>query len=218
LKRILVLGGARSGKSTFAERLAAECGEPVLYVATATVTDDEMAARIARHRAQRPASWRTLEEPLHVAQRVATVLMLEAHDAPAAEDAPATDAPHAQTCATVLIEDLTLLLSNLMAANASKVNTESEGGASEVRGVSEAGGATEDTAGEAERAALEDLSGLLGLAANVVLVSNEVGMGIVPPYPLGRVFRDALGRLNQAAAGGCDEVYLLVAGLPLRLK
>jgi adenosylcobinamide kinase/adenosylcobinamide-phosphate guanylyltransferase len=166
-----VLGGARSGKSTFAERLAADCGEPVLYVATATVTDDEMAERIARHRAERPASWRTLEEPMHVAARTAAALT------------PAT---------TVLVEDLTLLLSNLVVA--------------------------ESSAGEAERAALDELSGLLGLAANVILVSNEVGMGIVPAYPLGRVFRDALGRLNQAAAGGCDEVYLLVAGLPLRLK
>ena len=92
--------------------------------------------------------------------------------------------------ATVLVEDLTLLLSNLMA--------EDEGGA--------------------EAQAIADVNALLGVRQHLVLVSNEVGMGIVPPYPLGRVFRDALGRLNQSAAAACGEVYLLVAGLPLQLK
>ena len=70
----------------------------------------------------------------------------------------------------------------------------------------------------AEALALADIQGLLALDANIVLVSNEVGMGLVPVYPLGREFRDALGRLNQAAAAACDEVHLIVAGLPLRLK
>jgi adenosylcobinamide kinase/adenosylcobinamide-phosphate guanylyltransferase len=168
LRTTLVLGGARSGKSTFAERLANEAGGPILYVATATASDEEMAERIAIHQARRHAAWRTLEEPLNVAERVAK----EVDDA------------H-----IVLVEDLTLLLSNLMAEDA-----------------------------DAEARALEQLNGLIALRANVILVSNEVGMGIVPPYPSGRVFRDALGRLNQAAARQCDEVYLLVAGLPLRLK
>jgi adenosylcobinamide kinase/adenosylcobinamide-phosphate guanylyltransferase len=169
LRRVLVLGGARSGKSGFAERLAAECGEPVVYVATATVTDEEMAERIARHRAQRPSAWRTLEAPTDVARRVG------------GEAGGAT---------TVLVEDLTLLLSNLMAGDRSG----------------------------AEGRALAEVAGLVGLAAHVILVSNEVGMGIVPEQPLGRHFRDALGRVNQAAAAACGEVYLLVAGLPLRLK
>jgi adenosylcobinamide kinase / adenosylcobinamide-phosphate guanylyltransferase len=168
-RRILVLGGARSGKSGFAERLAAECGEPVLYVATATAVDDEMAARIALHRAQRPRTWRTLEIPKDVAQHVGS---------------------EPGKVATVLVEDLTLLLSNLMADDESRA---------EVRAVAE-------------------LNALLALSTHVVLVSNEVGMGVVPPYPLGRVFRDALGRLNQFAAAACGEVYLLVAGLPLQLK
>ena len=167
-RRIFVLGGARSGKSAFAERLAAECGEPVLYVATATVTDEEMAERIARHRAQRPTTWRTLEAPLGIAAQLMGL--------------PGT--------ATVVVEDLTLLLSNLM---------------------------TEDVA-TAESRAQREISDLLGHEANVILVSNEVGMGIVPEYALGRLFRDALGRVNQAAAAACGEVYLLVAGLPLRLK
>lgn len=164
-----MLGGARSGKSAFAERLAAECGEPVLYVATATAGDEEMAARIALHRAQRAASWRTLEAPTGLAERVGQAM---------------------GDAATVLVEDLTLLLSNLMAEDEST----------------------------AEANAIADVNALLALARNVVLVSNEVGMGIVPPYPLGRVFRDALGRVNQSAAAACDTVYLLVAGLPLQLK
>jgi adenosylcobinamide kinase/adenosylcobinamide-phosphate guanylyltransferase len=170
-RRVLVLGGARSGKSAFAEQVAAECGEPVLYVATATAADAEMAERVAHHRAQRPAAWRTLEVPLGLAQAVA--------------DARGE-------ARTVLVEDLTLLLANLL-----------EDGAD---------------AEAAERAAGDDVEALLRLDAHVVLVSNEVGMGLVPPYPLGRLFRDALGRLNQHAAARAGEVYLIVAGLPLRLK
>lgn len=168
-RKVLVLGGARSGKSAFAERLAAECGERVLYVATATASDDEMAERIARHRARRPTTWRTLEAPRDVAANVVGV---------------GVDA------ATVVIEDLTLLLNNLMLEHAVS----------------------------AETRARQEASDLINLEANVILVSNEVGMGIVPEHPLGRHFRDVLGRLNQAAAAACGEVYLLVAGLSIRLK
>jgi adenosylcobinamide kinase/adenosylcobinamide-phosphate guanylyltransferase len=167
---VFVLGGARSGKSAFAEARAADCGEPVLYVATATASDAEMAERIARHQAQRPPHWRTLEAPRQVTRQVTESL---------------------GDARTLLVEDLTLLLSNLM---------------------------LDSTADEAEHAAVRDVEGLLRVPANLVLVSNEVGMGLVPPYPLGRAFRDALGRLNQRAAALADEVYLVVAGLPLRLK
>jgi adenosylcobinamide kinase/adenosylcobinamide-phosphate guanylyltransferase len=169
-RKILVLGGARSGKSHFAEGLAVECGEPVLYVATAVATDVEMAERIARHRAERPSTWRTLEVSGDVAGRLAS--------------------SGYGGVRTVLLEDLTLLLSNLMLA--------------EPFG--------------AEARALAEVEALLALEAHVILVSNEVGMGIVPEYALGRHFRDALGRVNQASAGACGEAYLLVAGLPLRLK
>ena len=164
-RRILVLGGARSGKSASAERLALECGEPVVYVATGRAVDEEMAARITHHRQRRPRSWRTLETPLELP----------------------TDYGDA---ATVLVEDLTFLLSNHM---------ERDGPRAETRTL---------TAFEA----------LLTVRAHLVVVSNEVGMGLVPEYPLGRQFRDALGRINQAAAAGSDEVYFIVAGLPLRLK
>jgi adenosylcobinamide kinase/adenosylcobinamide-phosphate guanylyltransferase len=168
-RHIFVTGGARSGKSAFAERLASDCGEPVLYVATATAVDDEMAERIARHRAQRPTSWPTLEAPLNPAARAAAAL---------------------GDGRTVLLEDLTLLLSNLMAHDQAA----------------------------AEPRALDEIDELLALPAHVVLVSNEVGMGVVPAYPSGRIFRDTLGRINQRAAAACSEAYLLVAGVPLRLK
>jgi adenosylcobinamide kinase/adenosylcobinamide-phosphate guanylyltransferase len=137
----------------------------VLYVATATASDEEMAERIAHHRARRPADWRTLESPCALPREIGETR-------------------------TVLVEDLTLLLANLMEHDAS---------------------ACESLARAEVRAVLE-------LPANVLLVSNEVGMGIVPATPLGREFRDALGRLNQHAAALVDEAYLLVAGLPLRLK
>ena len=174
-RQIFVLGGARSGKSSFAERLVAECGSPVLYVATATATDDEMAERIARHLAQRPASWLTLEAPIAPAAAVREVL-----GGISGDDEP-----------TVLVEDLTLLLANLLDLSC---------------------------ADHAEAQATRELEELLQLPAHVVLVSNEVGMGIVPPYPSGRQFRDALGRVNQRAAALCSEAYFLVAGVPLRLK
>jgi adenosylcobinamide kinase/adenosylcobinamide-phosphate guanylyltransferase len=161
-----VLGGARSGKSAYAERLAFECGSPVLYVATATATDPEMAERIAHHRARRPVAWRTLERPMDLANAI-----------PAGTQ-------------TVLVEDLTLLLSNHMAR---AIRT-------------------------AEADTVREVEALLGLTANVISVSNEVGMGLVPMDPLGRAFRDALGRVNQAAAALSSEVYFIAAGLPLKLK
>jgi len=146
-----------------------ECGEPVVYVATASAVDAEMAERIAHHRARRPPTWRTLEARVGLANAVS---------------ADYGDA------ATLLVEDLTLLLSNHLELDGDR----------------------------AEAKTLDEVNALLALDAHVILVGNEVGMGIVPPHPLGRVFRDAMGRINQAAAAACGEVYLTVAGLPLRLK
>ncbi len=174
---ILILGGARSGKSALAERLAAARSTDVLFVATATADDAEMAERIARHRASRPAMWRTLEAPTGIAQAVA-----------ATKPAPEI----------VVLDCVTLLVSNLLLQHEA------------------AGLAAVQAAVEAEITALCALS--LTEQTTWLVVSNEVGMGLVPPYPLGRAYRDLLGRANAQLAARADRAYLLVAGLPLDLK
>ncbi|MDG4576896.1 MAG: bifunctional adenosylcobinamide kinase/adenosylcobinamide-phosphate guanylyltransferase [Defluviicoccus sp.] len=163
----LVLGGARSGKSAYAEALVAG-STSALYLATAEAHDAEMAERIRRHRERRGPRWVTVEEP------IALVPALKQHARP--------DRP-------VVVDCLTLWLSNLMAAG---------------RDVAE------------ETACL--VESLPALAGPVVLVANEVGLGIVPATPLGRDFRDHAGRLNQAVAGVADRVVFVVAALPLVLK
>ena len=164
---ILVTGGARSGKSAFAEGLiAAMPGDPV-YIATARPGDAEMAERIARHRASRGPGWTTIEEPLDLCAALAN-----------------SDGQGPR-----IVDCLTLWLSNLMLAEAEW---------------------------EAAATALADT--LAGQASPVVLVTNEVGLGIVPDTPLGRAFRDAAGMLNQRIAHACDAVYLVVAGQPLKVK
>ena len=162
----LVLGGARSGKTRHALRLAEAAGPARLYVATAEAGDAEMADRIARHRAERGRGWRTLEAPLDLAPAVA---------------AAGVDA--------VLVDCLTLWLANLMAAGRDP---------------------------EAETAAL--LAALAAAPAPVLLVSNEVGLGLVPETPLGRRFRDAQGLLNQRVAAAVGRVDFIAAGLALPLK
>lgn len=174
----LILGGARSGKSDYAQRLAAESGRPVLYVATATAGDEEMAERIARHRAARPPDWRTLEAPVNIGQ--------------ALEGAVAGGE-------VVLMDCLTLLVSNLM--------------------MDEGEEATED---RLEARVVGELEAVLKVCTergtDLIIVSNEVGMGLVPPYPMGRVYRDVLGRANQWLAARADRVVLMVAGIPVELK
>lgn len=174
----LVIGGARSGKSAYAQRLAEESGRPVLYVATATAGDEEMAERIARHRAARPTHWRTLEIPMNIG--------------------PALEATIAGG-EVVLLDCLTMLVSNLM--------------------MDEGEGATAD---RLEARVVEELEALLKVCrtreAQLIVVSNEVGMGLVPPYPMGRVYRDVLGRANQWLAARSDRVVLMVAGIPLEVK
>ena len=164
----LVLGGARSGKSAFAERLIGESGLARVYLATATAGDDEMKTRIAHHCARRGESWTTIEEPLALVE----VLMREATGGRA-----------------VLVDCLTLWLSNLMFAE-------------------------RDPDVETRR-----LTQFLGVAKYpIVLVSNEVGLGLVPDTPIGRRFRDAQGRLNQVVAACIPNVVFIAAGLPLWLK
>lgn len=163
----LVLGGARSGKSRHAEALITAGPPPWVYVATAEPLDDEMTARIAAHRARRGAGWRDVEAPRDLAGALAGI----------------------RDGGAVLVDCLTLWLSNLMLADADI---------------------------EAETARLE--CALTSVAAPVVLVSNEVGSSIVPDNALARRFRDAQGRLNQRIAARADRVVLMVAGLPLVVK
>jgi adenosylcobinamide kinase/adenosylcobinamide-phosphate guanylyltransferase len=165
---VLALGGARSGKSAYAERLVIESGLEAIYVATATAGDAEMADRIAQHRKRRGAAWRTVEAP----EDLESVLVREAGER-----------------RVVLVDCLTLWLSNLMLAGAD---------------VTARGAALAETA--------RRLPGLR------VFVSNEVGLGLVPDTPLGRRFRDAQGRLNQTMAAAADRVVFMAAGLPLVLK
>ena len=164
---ILVLGGARSGKSQYAEKLITALPPPWTFVATAEAGDAEMAERIAVHRSRRGKDWQTVEAP---------------HDLSAALAAAAADMP-------VLVDCLTLWLSNRMLAEAEF---------------------------EAEIARLEAALG--SRRAPVVLVSNEVGSGIVPENELARRFRDLQGRLNQRIAARADRVVLMVAGLPIVVK
>jgi adenosylcobinamide kinase/adenosylcobinamide-phosphate guanylyltransferase len=163
----LVLGGARSGKSRYAEWLIATQPKPWIYIATAEARDDEMAERIAVHKARRDAGWQTVEAPHDLAGALAA--------------APAS--------AAVLVDCLTLWLSNLLA------------GPFDI---------------EAQTARLQDV--LAGRFGPTVLVSNEVGLGIVPDNALARRFRDLQGTLNQQLAAQAQRVIMLVAGVPIAVK
>jgi adenosylcobinamide kinase/adenosylcobinamide-phosphate guanylyltransferase len=165
---ILVIGGQRSGKSRYAERLVTESGLARIYLATATAGDGEMAGRIAAHRARREGEWTTIEEPL---------------------DLPGALARAGPADVVVLVDCLTLWLNNLYAAK-------------------------RDIDKESERL----ITALGRLTGPVVLVSNEVGSGIIPANDLARAYSDALGTLNQRVAEVCTRVVLVVAGLPLVLK
>jgi adenosylcobinamide kinase/adenosylcobinamide-phosphate guanylyltransferase len=164
----LVLGGARSGKSRYAEALVTGAARSATYLATAEPGDAEMAARIAEHRARRGDLWRTVEAPLELAPAIAA---------------------HAHPSRPILVDCLTLWLSNLFGA-----------------------GRLVEHEAEALCATLREAAG------PVVLVANEVGLGLVPETPLGRVFRDAAGRLHQQVAARADRVVFVAAGLPLVLK
>lgn len=185
---ILILGGARSGKSTFAERLAVKSGRSVAFIATATAGDEEMRERIARHRAARPVSWHTIEEPLDLAAA----------------------ALQASKLADVLLLDcITLWLNNLFAQTVIQHESETD---------------QYSTSTLFDEVALQEIEKLLATVRalapgkTLLIVTNEVGLGIVPAYPLGRLYRDTLGYLNQRLAQAADRVYLMVAGMGVDLK
>lgn len=165
---LFVLGGARSGKSRYAQARAETAGRNPVFVATAQAFDDEMRDRIARHRADRDARWTTIEAP---------------RDLPAAIDALNGKE------AVVLVDCLTLWVSNLLLADA-----------------------------DIPRAGRQLCDAIARFEGTLILVANEVGLGIVPDNALARAFRDAAGQLNQSVAATAHEVVLLTAGLPLTLK
>jgi adenosylcobinamide kinase/adenosylcobinamide-phosphate guanylyltransferase len=191
----LVLGGARSGKSHFAEQAAIESGNDVVYIATATVYDDEMQQRINRHIDDRPVHWLTVEEPLLLAQ------VLKQH---AGND----------TC--LLVDCLTLWLTNvLMAEQGSSIDAEDASAESRHEAGQDKSSLDVKSLAEYKKELLVTLADLPG---QVILVSNEVGQGIVPMGALSRRFVDEAGWLHQDIARIANKVTLVVAGLPMALK
>ena len=171
---ILVTGGSRSGKSSYALVLAGQRPAPRTYVATAQAIDDEMRQRIAAHRRSRPAGWGLVEEPLLVPQALGAAL---------------------PQVPTVVLDCVTIWMSNLLLADELFDESRAEAHAEElVRSAGNNPGTT------------------------VIAVTNEVGSGVVPETVLGRRFRDCAGRANEVIARGADEVYLMVSGIPLRIK
>ncbi len=172
--KTLILGGARSGKSAYAERLAIESDLPVTYIATAQVYDSEFAQRISHHQQRRPAHWALVEEPFSLADALKQ---------------------HAKPESCLLVDCLTLWLAQWICEDCKP---------------------PQDKSWENERQAL--LESLPSLPGEIILVSNEVGMGIVPLGEINRRFQDEQGRLNQVVAKVCDNAVFMAAGLPLSLK
>ena len=180
----LILGGARSGKSDLAERLAHASGRNVLFLATMDPRDDDLRLRVERHRAGRPSAWRTVEEQ---------------------HDVLTTLESQARSGDFIIVDCMTMWISNLMLT---RLGDDDNVPAADVAGAI-------DEASERARSLAEWAAAFDG---HVAVVSNEVGAGVVPAYPLGRAFRDALGAANRVCAEHADRVYWLTAGLALELK
>lgn len=168
MSHVLVLGGARSGKTAFAEGLTMRRGQHPCYLATAEILDDEMRDRVQLHQDQRAARFHTIEEPIELSEAIRTAA--RAHDA-------------------ILVDCLTLWITNLIIAD-----------------------------GNVAEAVDELIETLEATTSSVILVSNEVGLGIVPDNAMARMFRDLAGAAHQRLAETCDDVYFIVAGLPMTLK
>jgi adenosylcobinamide kinase/adenosylcobinamide-phosphate guanylyltransferase len=178
----LLTGGARSGKSTFAEKLARETGERVLFVATAEAKDDEMRERIEQHKRNRSKKWRTLEVQTNIGREILSSYKGEE---------------------VILVDCLTLLCNNIlcqhMELNRGEVNP-----------------AVVENEIENEIYAITDC--FARISARFIIVTNEVGLGVIPVNNMARFYRDVLGRANQILASNVDCVIMMVAGLPLKLK
>jgi len=170
-----LLGGARSGKSRYAQQLAGELGSKILFVATSEALDEEMQARIAEHKKNRPGNWHTLEITTGIGKKLARQI---------------GDAD------VVIIDCITLLISNLLRGKPDYPEAEKL----------------------VEAEIKELIDAMDSLDASFVIVSNEVGMGLVPDNKLGRIYRDLLGKANQLLASHATEVYLMVACLPVQVK
>jgi len=177
-KLIFITGGARSGKSNFAEKMAISLGKSVAYFATGQPLDKEMTHRIKKHKNKRPTEWETYEEPFEISELVSRLGVKKE---------------------VIIIDCLTLLASNLL------LKKENKAGDPQWQ---------EEILLEIEK--LAEIS--YKVPAQVIIVSNEVGMGLVPDNTLGRVYRDILGRANSIIANKADEVFMMVSGIPLKIK
>jgi adenosylcobinamide kinase / adenosylcobinamide-phosphate guanylyltransferase len=181
-KAILIVGGARSGKSRFAQELARETGVPVLFVATAEAGDSEMRQRIEEHRKQRPPDWHTLEATCHLGNRIEQEV---------------------GNTQIVIVDCITLLVNNVF-------NQHTEQALEQI---------AESVLEEQVTAEIDELVECMKTVdASFIIVSNEVGLGLVPDNRVGRLYRDLLGKANQMLAQYAGEVYLMAAGLPIRIK
>ena len=181
-KVVLIIGGARSGKSRFAQRLAPELGEPVLFVATAEAGDEEMKQRIEEHKRERPADWSLLEVTSHVGSRIGEKL---------------------GGAQVVVVDCITLLVGNILSQYIDLGSEQIDAQFIEEKIIAET----------------NELVECIGqVDASFVIVTNEVGLGLVPDNRAGRLYRDLLGRANQVLAHSASEVYMMVAGLPVRIQ
>ncbi len=182
MKSILIIGGARSGKSHFAQELALKAGGIVLFVATAEAGDEEMKQRIKAHRKARPSTWETIEATTHIGSQISQ---------------------HIGKAQTVIIDCITLLINNIFLQH-SQHNDE------------------EINAVLIEKEVMAEIGELVNCIdqsdASFIIVTNEVGLGLVPTNKVGRLYRDLLGKANQVLAQHANEVYLMVAGIPITIK
>ena len=182
MSSILIIGSARSGKSTFAQQLARSAGKPVLFVATAEAGDEEMRQRIEKHQKERPADWTTLETTQHLGKQILQ---------------------NTGTAQIVIIDCITLLVNNILLQYSGHTGEQID----------------EITAEKAVTSEIGELIHIIKtMEAGFIIVTNEVGLGLVPPNRMGRVYRDLLGKANQLLASCVDEVYWMVAGIPVRIK
>ena len=181
MKKTLIIGGARSGKSSYAQELALKSGGAVLFVATAEAGDEEMKQRIEAHRKARPPRWQTFEATTHIGRRIALKV---------------------SKVQTVIVDCITLLVNNVIQKYPQSDDKETEA--------------------IIEKEVMTEIDELVYCIvqsdASFIIVTNEVGLGLVPADRVSRLYRDLLGKVNQVLAQHADQVYLMVAGVPVAIK